>query len=100
MSTTYTLLPVGGDRNSPSSLDITEQSMKYDLAMQAEPKAFEYGANFVEFEDLTPEEVIAVAVRMLEVVLYQYPELHTEIARMVDELMPGAERMAKRAERR
>ena len=88
MSSVYTLLPVGGDDQSLPTIDIAEQSMKYEISCWDEA-SLEYGGP-TSFEELSAQDVIGVAVKMLQVVLYQYPELFTEIERQVDELMPRA----------
>lgn len=87
MTTVYTLLPVGGDDQSLPTIDIAEQSMQYEISCWDEASV-EYGSP-ITFENLTANEVIGVAVHMLKIVLYQHPELFTEIERQVDELMPG-----------
>lgn len=87
MTTVYTLLPVGGEDNSIPSIDIAEQSMQYEISCWNEASV-EYGGP-TTFGNMTANEVIGVAVLMLKIVLYQHPELFTEIERQVDELMPG-----------
>lgn len=76
VSTVYTLLPVGGDDKSLPSLDIAEEGMKYEITCW--PELSEY-TEYVEFDGLTADQVIAVAVKMLNIVLYQYPEKMPEI---------------------
>lgn len=72
MTTVYTLLPVVGDDDSLPSIDIAEQSMMYEIT------AWNDSAEATSFGNLTAREVLAIAHRMIQVVLYQHPELIDE----------------------
>ena len=78
MSTTYQILPNEGDwAFLPDSLTISESGMKYDISMWY--TAWNEGEGLKEFEGLSAQEVIAAATKMIQVVLYQHPELKAEV---------------------
>lgn len=81
MSTTFVLVPVGGDDASLPSLEITQSGLQFDLdCWSGDPDE----PTQVEFTNLTANEVIAVALKMLQVVLYSYPELMPTIRAQLD----------------
>lgn len=82
MSTTYTLLEQANeDAGVIYLLDITEQSMLYSIAASLGGLADEEPGEplTIDTQPLAADQVIGVALKLLKVILYQYPEKMPDI---------------------
>lgn len=59
-------------------LDVTEQSAQFSIALSGHLETMEYGGE-VEIERLSAEEAIDAGLKLIQVVLYSYPELFPRV---------------------
>lgn len=78
MSTTFMLVEAG-----QTTFEITEASAEFDLTIQFHNRR---GSVICEIEDLSADQTIDAALKMLNVVLYSYPEKMPEIVKKLQEL--------------
>lgn len=71
VSTNFSLVETGS-----ADLEICERSAQFDIAMNIES---EYGRAAFDLEGLTADQVVDAALKMLNVILYSYPEKMSEI---------------------